>query len=55
MRPSRRTQPYRRGSRQAGAALSAMLAGRSAWGQNPADTRRAFERASKLRRALTRR
>lgn len=53
MQPSRRSQPYRRGqSRQGGEALAAMLKGRSAWGQNPMDLRRAFQRQGRLRRAF---
>lgn len=48
---SRRTQPYRRGPRQQGGALSAMLAGRDAYGQNPADLTRMFQKAMRRRRA----
>lgn len=45
---SRATQPYRRSTdigRPLGGALTAMLAGRTAFGQNPADQQRAFQRA----------
>jgi hypothetical protein len=41
VKPTRSTQPYRSGPRQPGAALTAMLKGRTAGGQNPADTTRA--------------
>ena len=40
MIPTRTTQPYRRGPRQQGAALSAMLAGKPMYLPNPADTQR---------------
>lgn len=40
MRPTRATQPYRKGPRQPGAALTAMLRGRTAGGHNPADVSR---------------
>ena len=46
---SRRSQPYRRNTARApGPALSAMLRGRTAYGRNPADARRAFSK--RLRR-----
>jgi hypothetical protein len=42
MRSSRQTQPYRRGNARApGAALTAMLKGRTTTGYNPADAQRA--------------
>lgn len=49
---SRRAQPFRRGSdlRTPGAALDAMLKGRSATGWNPKD----IERAAELKRASSR-
>jgi hypothetical protein len=41
---SRRSQPYRKtADRAPGGALSAMLAGRTAFGQNPADATRAAQ------------
>jgi hypothetical protein len=46
VKATRRTQPYRKGARQPGAALMAMLRGRSLTGYNPADiTRMASSRA----------
>lgn len=41
MQPTRRTQPYRQGPRQPGAALDAMLRGSGVAGWNPIDTHRA--------------
>jgi len=41
--PSRLAQPYRKGARQPGMALTAMLRGRAANGANPADTTRAAQ------------
>lgn len=41
---SRRTQPYRKGPRQPGAALNAMLKGRTASGHNPKDLERNVQR-----------
>lgn len=44
VKPSRRTQPYRKGARMPGEALAAMTRGRQAGILNPADQRRALER-----------
>lgn len=53
MRPTRRTQPYRRNTgRQPGLALMAMKRGRDAFGRNPADVKRATMR--KKRRGIAR-
>jgi hypothetical protein len=41
VKPTRQTQPYRRGARAPSAALTAMLRGRTASGFNPADIKRA--------------
>lgn len=42
MRPTRRTQPYRKGqARQPGRVLDAMKRGRTMFGQNPMDVSRA--------------
>ena len=41
MKPTRTTQPYRKGARHPGAALTAMLRGRTMGGWNPKDTERA--------------
>jgi hypothetical protein len=41
MKPTRLTQPYRKGPRVPGQALTAMLKGRAANGTNPADVKRA--------------
>jgi hypothetical protein len=49
MRPSRRTQPYRKGSRQAGPSLSAMLRGRTGYGYNPMDLHRHMLRRRRRR------
>lgn len=57
MRPTRRAQPYKRGAaaRGPGAALSAMLAGATASGINPANQQRAMaKRRSSLHAALKR-
>jgi hypothetical protein len=52
MKPSHRTQPFRRGSgREAGPALSAMLRGRSAFGQNPQDLHRHMQKRRRHRHA----
>lgn len=50
---SRRTQPYRRGSRTrvAGDALSAMTRGRDFGGKNPQDVNRETQRRHKRRRS----
>lgn len=40
MKPTRRTQPYRQGARHPGAALTAMLKGRTTGGWNPKDVER---------------
>lgn len=50
MKPTRATQPYRRGARAPGAALTAMLKGRTAAGWNPIDTQRAMILSGKRRR-----
>lgn len=54
MRPSRRTQPYRKsGARAPSATLSAMQKGRTAAGHNPQDIKRlAVKRAGQRRRRL---
>jgi hypothetical protein len=41
VKPTRLTQPYRKGARVPGQALTAMLKGRAANGTNPADVKRA--------------
>jgi hypothetical protein len=41
VKSTRATQPYRQGPRMPGAALNAMLKGRTAGGYNPADAKRA--------------
>jgi hypothetical protein len=44
-------QPYRRGKpRQPGAALDAMRRGRTAFGHNPADARRAMHKAARRKK-----
>lgn len=40
VKPTRLTQPYRRGARQPGPALNAMLKGRTSAGYNPMDAKR---------------
>lgn len=58
MKPTKRSQPYRRGAgtRGPGSVLSAMLAGRTAAGTNPADQKRSMQkRGSALSRALSKR
>lgn len=40
MKPTRKTQPYRKGARQPGAALDAMRRGATAGGLNPMDVQR---------------
>lgn len=54
MRPSRRTQPYRKtGARPASQTLSAMQKGRTAYGRNPQDIKRlATKQAGQKRRRL---
>jgi hypothetical protein len=48
MKPSRRSQPYRRGSqRTLGATLEAMTRGRTAQGHNPQDVKRAMQKKPK--------
>lgn len=49
---TRRTQPYRRRSphRRHGAALDAMLRGRTAYGKNPADRRRGLIKGRRRRK-----
>ena len=49
MRPTRRTQPYRRGARAPGQALAAMLRGRTLYGHNPMDLRRGMHRRPRLK------
>lgn len=50
-RPSRRTQPHRRGKpRQPTAALKAMVLGASPTAGNPADTTRGLQKLAKRRR-----
>jgi hypothetical protein len=41
VKPTRATQPYRKGARTPGPALTAMLKGRAANGTNSADVKRA--------------
>ena len=48
MKPTRRTQPYRKGPRDASPVLSAILAGKPTYGANPADYQRALAARSKL-------
>jgi hypothetical protein len=54
MRPTRRTQPYRKGPGQPrGVALANMKRGRTIYGHNPADVQRlASKRAARRRRRL---
>lgn len=54
MRPSRRTQPYRKGTpRQKGPALANMKRGKTIYGQHPQDIPRlASKRAARRRRRL---
>lgn len=47
MKPTRRTQPYRKGSGMPGPA--GMYAGRTAYGHNPMDLKRALKRKPKRR------
>jgi len=55
MRPTRRTQPYRKGPRPPSPQLKAMQRGRTLYGQNPADiSRLATKRATQRRRRLQR-
>lgn len=49
MKPSRRTQPYRRGDRAPGAALRAMLLGKPFFLANPADYQRQLRRLMRKR------
>jgi hypothetical protein len=51
MRATRLTQPYRRGSRSPGLALSNMTRGRSAYGANPQDLTRAVQRLMRAGKA----
>jgi len=44
---SRRTQPYRKGPRQPGQALTAMLKGRTASGFNPKDIERNVQKLTR--------
>lgn len=58
MKPTRRSQPYRKAAqtRGPGSVLTAMLAGRTAMGTNPADQKRSMQkRGSALARALSKR
>lgn len=45
-------QPYRRGARVPGAALTAMLKGRPAFLPNPQDARRKVQRRARKRKSL---
>lgn len=45
-------QPYRKGARQPGAALSAMLRGSPTYLPNPADLRRRSQKKRKRRKAV---
>lgn len=49
MKPSRTTQPYRRGARIGGPVLSSMLKGATASGSNPADVQRGLARMARAR------
>jgi hypothetical protein len=54
---TRRTQPYRKGAREPGAALQAMTRGRTMGGYNPQDAARNVQRlmnAGKARKAAER-
>jgi hypothetical protein len=54
--PTRRSQPYRDAlGRAPSPVLSAMLAGRTFWGQNPMDQRREMERRARLSQLLAQR
>ncbi len=44
MKPSRRTQPHRKGGRAPGSALSAMLAGKPKFMVNPMDAKRRMQK-----------
>ncbi len=54
MKPTRRTQPYKRGNREPSSTLAAMLAGRPSFLNNPADAirlrRKLADRAAKKAR-----
>ena len=50
MKPTRSTQPYRSGKGPLGSARAAMTRGRTAYGQNPQDLKRAVQRKRKRRR-----
>lgn len=53
MQPSRRSQPYRKGTgRQPGLALSAMLKGRPQVGINSADVMRMAQKKARARKRL---
>jgi len=56
VKPDRRTQPFRRGARQPGPPLTAMLRGRTSSGWNPKDIERAamLVKAGKSRQRPTR-
>jgi hypothetical protein len=51
----RRSQPYRRGAREPGAALDAMLRGRDAYGGNPMDLQRNVQTLLRAGRARAKR
>lgn len=55
MRPTRRTQPHRRGQQTPGPALTAMKAGKPAFLRNPMDTARATARSRRRRKGALRR
>jgi hypothetical protein len=48
VKPTRQTQPHRRGARQPGLALDAMTKGRTSGGINPMDLSRAAQRMQKM-------
>lgn len=54
MKPSRSTQPYRKGPRHPGSPLAAMLAGHATGARNPQDSKRGVaKRHGSLARALS--
>jgi hypothetical protein len=56
MKPTRRTQPYRRGlARPPGGALTAMVMGRTLYGQNPQDVNRATAKMARNKQMQKRR
>ncbi len=48
MKPSRRTQPYRRGDREMSSVLAAMLAGKPTFQNNPADRMRLQRKLARI-------